>query len=146
MRTMLSELNKAVARRYFEAYSTGDIDAIMGFTDPHYVLHPGGGGEPMNSYERKRDELVFFKAFSSIQAIVEDQIAEGDKVASRITMHCAHTGEYHGIPAIGKQIAIPYIDIALIKAGKIVEEWVEYDTMNVLQQIRVRSADEASKR
>jgi len=144
--TMLSELNKAVARRYFEAYGTGDTDAVMGFIDPHYVLHPGGGGEPMNSYERKRDELVFFKAFSDIQAIVEDQIAEGDKVVSRITMHCTHTGEYQGIPAIGKRITIPYIDITLIKAGKIVEEWVEYDTMNILQQIRVHSADEASKR
>jgi predicted ester cyclase len=100
----------------------------------------------MNSYERKRDELVFFKAFSSIQAVVEDQIAEGDKVANRITMYCTHTGEYQGIPSIGKRIRIPYIDIALIKAGKIVEEWVEYDTMNILQQIRVRSANEASKR
>jgi predicted ester cyclase len=121
---MLSELNKAVARRYFEAYDTGDIDAVMEFIDPHYILHPRGSGEPMNSYQRKRDELVLFKAFSSIQVIVEDQIAEGDKVASRITMYCTHTGEYEGIPATGKRIAIPHIDTALIKAGKIVEEWV----------------------
>jgi predicted ester cyclase len=146
MQNVLSELNKAVARRYFEAYGTGDIDAVMGFTDLHCVLHPGGGGQPMNSYERKRHELVFLKAFSHIQAIVEDQIAEGDKVASRITMYCTHTGEYQGVPATGKRIAIPYIDITLIKAGKIVEEWVEYDTMNILQQIRVPSAHDFSKR
>jgi predicted ester cyclase len=53
----------------------------------------------MNFDERKRDETVFFKAFSNIRAIVEDQIAEGDKVANRITMHCTQTGEYQGIPA-----------------------------------------------
>jgi steroid delta-isomerase-like uncharacterized protein len=135
----MSELNKAVARHYFEAYHTGDIDALMKFIGPHYVLHPGGGGEPMNSDERKRDETMFFRAFSNIQAVVEDQIAEGDKVASRITMHCTHTGEYQGVPATGKRIAIPYIDITLIKSGKIVEEWVEYDTMNVLQQIIARN-------
>jgi predicted ester cyclase len=134
---MLSELNKSVARRYYEAYSTGDIDAVMEFIDPHYVLHPGGGGEPMNSDERKRDEMVFFTAFSNIQAIVEDQVAEGDKVVSRITMYCTHTGEYRGIPATGRRIAIPYIDITLVKAGKIIEEWVEYDTMNILQQINL---------
>jgi predicted ester cyclase len=145
-RTMLSELNKAVVCRYFEAYGTGDIEAVMEFIDPHYVLHPGGGGEPMNSFMRKRDEQVFFKAFSNIEAIVEDQIAEGDKVASRITMYCTHTGEYQSVPATGKRITIPYIDITLIKAGKIVEEWVEYDTMNILRQIRVRNVDEASKR
>jgi steroid delta-isomerase-like uncharacterized protein len=135
----MSEPNKTLARRYFEAYSTGDIDAVMEFVAPHYALHPGGGGEPMNSRQRKRDEMVFFRAFSNIQAIVEDQVAEGDKVVSRTTMYCTHTGEYHGIPATGKRIAIPYIDIMLIKAGKIVEEWVEYDTMNILQQLRVRN-------
>jgi steroid delta-isomerase-like uncharacterized protein len=132
---MLTELNKKVARRYFEAYSTGDIDAVMDFVDRNYVLHPGGSGEPMNFDERKRDEMVFFRAFSDIQAVVEDQIAEGDKVVSRITMHCTHTGEYQGIPATGKRIAITYIDIALFKAGKIVEEWVEFDMMNILKQI-----------
>jgi steroid delta-isomerase-like uncharacterized protein len=132
----ISEPNKALARRYFEAYSTGDIDIVMKFVGFHYVLHPGAGGRPMISDERRKDETVFFRAFSNLQAVVEDQIAEGDKVASRITMYCTHTGEYQGVPATGKRIAIPYIDITLIKAGKIVEEWVECDTMNILQQIR----------
>jgi predicted ester cyclase len=90
----------------------------------------------MNFDERKRDEMMFFSAFSNIQAVVEDQIAERDKVASRITMYCTHTGMYQGIPATGKRIAITHIDIALMKAGKIVEEWVEFDMTNILQQIR----------
>jgi len=46
----------------------------------------------MNFDARKRDGLVFFLAFSNIQAIVEDQIAGGDKVVSRITTHCTHRG------------------------------------------------------
>jgi predicted ester cyclase len=54
-------------------------------------------------------------------------------------MHCTHTGEYQGIPATGKRIAITFIDIALIKAGKIVEEWVEFDMMSILRQISVRN-------
>jgi predicted ester cyclase len=143
---MLSQLNKSTARQYFEAYGTGDIDAVMRFIDPHYVLHPGGGGEPMNSYQRKRDETVFFEAFSNIKVDVEDQIVEGDKAVSRVTMHCTHTGEYQGIPATGKRIAIPYIDITLIREGKIVEEWVEYDMMNILKQIRGSEAQHSLKR
>jgi len=133
------EENKAVARSYFEAYNTGDIDTIMKFIGSDYVLHPGGSGEAMNSDERKRDEMVFFKAFSSIQAVVEDQIAENDKVANRIAMYCTHTGEYQGVAATGKRIAITYIDITLFKAGKIVEEWVEYDTIDILQQIKAHA-------
>jgi steroid delta-isomerase-like uncharacterized protein len=135
---MSSELNKAMARSYFEAYNTGDIDAVMKFIGSDYVLHPGGSGESMNSEDRRKDETVFFRAFSSIQAVVEDQIAENDKVANRIRMYCTHAGEYQGVPATGKGIVITYIDITLFKAGKIVEEWVEYDTASILQQIRVR--------
>lgn len=108
----------------------------MKFIDPRYSLHPGGGAGPMNYDERKRDETAFFSAFSNIRAIVEDQIAEGEKVASRITMYCTHSGEYQGVPATGKRITITYIDIAKIKAGKILEEWVEFDLMNILKQIK----------
>jgi predicted ester cyclase len=136
--TMLSELNKALVRGYFEAYDTGDIEAIMEYIDPAHVHHPGAK-EPLNSGARKRDDTVFLSAFSDIRTIVEDQIAEGDKVATRITMYCTHTGEYQGIPATGKRIVITFIDIALIKARKIVEEWVEFDMMNILRQISVRN-------
>jgi len=132
----LSEFNKEVARRYFKAYETGDIEAAMKFIDPDYVLHPGGGGEPMNYEARKSDEMVFFSAFSNIEVVVEDQIAEGAEVMSRITMHCTHSGEYQGVPATGKRVTITYVDIARIKAGKIVEEWVEFDLMSILRQIR----------
>ena len=130
------EFNKKVARRYFEAYNTGNVDVVMAFIGKGYVLHPGGGAKTMDSEERKRDEAIFFSAFSNVQAVVEDQIAEGDKVASRISMVCTQTGEYQGIPATGKRITIPYIDITAVKAGKIVEEWVEFDMMNILSQIK----------
>jgi len=133
---MLSELNKTVVRQYFEAYDTGDINAVMEFIHPNHVHHPGGG-ESLNFDERKRDDLVFLSAFSDIKTVVEDQVAAGDKVASRVTMHCTHTGEYQGIPATGKRITITFMDISLVKAGKIVEEWVEFDMASVLKQIRV---------
>jgi len=132
----MSGSNKALTRHYFKAYETGDIEAVMKFIDLNYRLHPGGGVEPMNYEERKRDELVFFSAFSNIKAIVEDQIAEGEKVASRITMYCTHAGEYQGVPATGKRIALTYIDIAKIRGEKIVEEWVEFDLMSILKQIK----------
>ena len=130
------EFNKNVARRYFEAYSTGDIEVVMGFIDEGYVLYPGAGADAESRDGRKRDEAVFFSAFSGIEVVVEDQIAEGDKVANRITMVCNHTGSYKGIPATGKRVVIPYIDIVRFKSGKIVEEWVEFDTRHILTQIK----------
>ena len=94
----------------------------------------------MNSEERKRDEMIFFAAFSNIEVVVEDQIAEGDKVVNRITMYCTHVGKYQGIPATGKRITVTYIDIVIIKSGKIDEEWVEFDLMSILRQLRGNTA------
>ncbi len=132
----MTEENKKTARRYFKAYDTGNIEAVMKFIASNYVLHPGANGKTMNAAERKSDEAFFFSAFSKIETVVEDQIAEGDKVANRITMHCMHTGEYQGIPATGRRISIPYIDVARIRSGKIVEEWVEFDMQNIIRQIQ----------
>jgi hypothetical protein len=78
----LSESNKLLALRYFKAYETGNIDVVMQFTDPDYVLRPGGTARSMNTVERKCDETVSFSAFSGIKSVVEDQIAEGDKVGN----------------------------------------------------------------
>jgi steroid delta-isomerase-like uncharacterized protein len=136
MCAMHSKINKRLVLRYFEAYKTGDMEAVIKFLDPHHILHPGAGGEPQDLDARKRDEMVFFASFSDIDVVVEDQIAEGDKVASRVTMNCTHTREYQGIPATGKRVKIPYIDIASVEAGKILEEWVEFDMTNILRQIR----------
>lgn len=135
---MAAKDNKEITRQYFKAYEKGNANAPMRFIGPAYTLHPGANGKPMSSEERKNDETVFFSAFSSIKTKVEDQIAEGDKVAARVTMRCVHTGKYHGIPATGKRITIPYIEILKIKAGKIVEEWVEFDTPSILEQIGVK--------
>ena|GEM_PF-465598 len=132
---MASEAEKALARRYFKAYEHGDVDAVMKFIAPNYTLYPGGGARPMSADERKQDEAAFFSAFSDIKVAVEDQIAEGQKVANRVTMHCTHTGEYQGVPATGKRVTITYMDIARVKAGKITEEWVEFDLMSILKQI-----------
>ena len=128
--------NKDLARRYFEAYSQGSIDAVMEFVGEGYVLHPGGGFEPTDADGRRRDESVFFAAFSDIHVVVEDQVAEGNRVANRVTMNCVHSGKYQGVSTTGKRVVIPYIDILAFKAGKIVEEWVEYDTRNILDQIK----------
>jgi predicted ester cyclase len=130
-----SEENKALVRSYFEAYDTGDIEAVMRFIHGRHVHHPPGGDEAMDFEERRHDDEVFFSAFSDVHTVIEDQVAEGDKVASRITMHATHTGTYHGIAATGRRIAIPFMDIARVSEGRILEEWTEFDQASILKQL-----------
>jgi predicted ester cyclase len=133
------EENKALIQRYFNAYQTGDMNAVLRFVGANHVYHPPGGGDPMDLAARRSDEAVFFKAFSKISTIIEDQIAEGDKVATRVTMEADHTGEYQKIPPTGRRTRITFIDIARVASGSIVEEWSEFDMMSILQQLRPKS-------
>jgi predicted ester cyclase len=128
--------NKALIRRYFSAYDTGDPDVVLKFVDAKHVYHPPGGGQPLDFTGRKEDEAVFFKAFSGIHTIVEDQIAEEDKVVSRVTMEADHTGEYQHIPPSARRARITFIHIARVASGKIVEEWTEFGMISILQQLR----------
>lgn len=69
--------------------------------------------------------------------IVEDLIAEGDKVAGRITTYGKHEGDLFGIPATGKEIQVTGMAIWRIADGKIVEHWHETDQLGLLQQLGV---------
>jgi len=78
---------------------------------------------------------VMFPGLTQRQHVFEDQIAEGDKVATRLTLHAVHTGEFQGMPATGKKIAVQQIAIHRIQNSKIVEVWVNSDDIGMMQQL-----------
>jgi predicted ester cyclase len=127
---------KGLVRRYLASYETGSQDVIA-CLHPSHVYHPPGGGGPVSREARVADEAFFFTAFSDIRVVVEDLIAEGDRVASRISMHCTHTGDYQGIPPSGRRVVIAYLDIVRLEDGKVIEEWAEFDLLSIFNQIRV---------
>ena len=81
--------------------------------------------------------MGFFTAFPDLHMKIEDQIAEGDMVASRLTVHGTHKGEFMGMPPTGKQITITGTDIVHIKDGKAVERWGNFDDLGMMQQLGV---------
>ena len=128
----MSEANKSIARRSFEA--AGDIEKTLEFYSDDVVYHTAEGD--LTGHEPLKEFLsVYFNAFSDIGVTVEDQIAEGDKVVSRITGTGTHTGELQGMPATGKEISVDGFSMSRISNGKIVEEWELFDIMAMMQQI-----------
>ena len=78
---------------------------------------------------------MFFAAFPDIQHTLEDQLADGDRVAVRLTVAGTQTGEFQGLPASGKHVRIGSINIFRCEGGKIAEQWVETDSLGMLQQL-----------
>ena len=130
----MSEANKALARKSFEALSTGDLDKALDMYSDDVTYHSTDGD--FSGRDAMKEYIsVYYDAFSNIGLSVEDVIAEGDKVVSRVTGSGTHTGELQGMPPTGKNISISGISIMRIADGKIAEEWEMYDIMGMMQQL-----------
>jgi predicted ester cyclase len=82
------------------------------------------------------------QAFPDGGVVIEDIIAEGDKVAVRFSFHGAHQGEFMGIPPTGKQVIVSGMDINRIVEGKLIERWAVFDMLSLLQQLGVMPTPE----
>jgi steroid delta-isomerase-like uncharacterized protein len=134
---MSIEENKALARQQHEEWnSKGYVNAVEMFS-PNFVAHLPGSPGPMNLEGYKQYTASFDTGFPDTKHTILDQIAEGDKVVTRLTWHGTHTGNFQGIPPTGLQATMTGTNILRFENGKIVEFWGEFDALGLLQQLGV---------
>jgi steroid delta-isomerase-like uncharacterized protein len=134
--------NKALVRRAYEGFNDGSVDVLDEVFAPDYVAH-FPGSEPVVGREAAKETVQsFIEAFPDIQFVVEDQLAEGDRVALRWSATGTHKGEFRGfpskshpIPATGNRVRFSATDIYRILDGQIAEEWNTLEQLDVMQQI-----------
>jgi steroid delta-isomerase-like uncharacterized protein len=80
---------------------------------------------------------MFRSAIPDLKMVVEDMIAEGDKVVLRYTLEGTHEGELFGIPPSGRQLSIKSISVERVSDGKIREHWRVTDSLDMMQQLGV---------
>jgi len=80
---------------------------------------------------------VALTAFGTFHHEIAASIAEGDKVASRVTGFGTHTGDFVGVPATHKDVSMTGISIHRVKDGKLIEHWAQIDALSLLQQLGV---------
>jgi steroid delta-isomerase-like uncharacterized protein len=134
----MSETNKIVSRRLNEeAFNQGKIDVIEELVAPTCVNHDPATGDTKGP-EGTRELIEGYRsAFPDLKITIEEQIAEGDLVASRWTGTGTHKGELLGIAATGKETTVTGITIEKVKDGKIVESWTNWDTLGLMRQLGV---------
>jgi predicted ester cyclase len=71
--------------------------------------------------------------------VIEDMVAEGDKVAARCSVRAKHEGEFLGRVATGSPVEFTGITIVRIDKGKIVEAWNNFDFMTLHRQVGLLS-------
>ena len=136
----MSEENKRLINRiYDEAISSGMYDVINELVAPNFQAH----GLPMSVYgpEEFRNSIKTFRAaFPDLYMLVEEQIADGDRVSNQGYITGTHRAEFLGVPASGEQIKVNVISIWRFEEGKLAEIWLQLDNLSLMQQIGAVSA------
>ena len=132
---MSTEANTAIARRLFEAVNGHNLALLDELLTPAVVYHnaPPGLAPGREGYQQFLQ--LYWAAFPDLQLTIEDQVAEGDKVVTRWTWRGTHRGEFQGIPPTGAQVTLTGMNIDRIVGGRIVERWVQFDGVGLLQQL-----------
>lgn len=133
------EQNKAIVRRFIDEvflardFATADELLTDDFT-PHTWGATAAGKEGMKqAMERVSAGL------SDTKMTIEDVIAEGDRVAVRITSSAVQSGEFMGMAPSGKRYEIGEIHIFRVSDGRIAEHWHQADFMGMMKQLGATS-------
>jgi steroid delta-isomerase-like uncharacterized protein len=133
---MSSEQNKIIVRRFVEESWKGNLDIVDELTDRDYVGHDPANPEPVRGREGVKAFISMYRAaFPDLRLTVEDQLAEGDLVATRWSSRGTQKGELMGIDPTGKQVTVSGVTISRLVDGKLVEEFHNWDTFGMMKQL-----------
>ena len=132
--------NKALVRRMLvEAFTTADPERLAQdlFTDDWVNVDPSLPPLPRGPEGGLQLFKLFRAAFSAIELTVDDDVAEGDRVAANFTFAGTHTGDFMGVAPTGKRIQATATGIFRISGGKVAQNRVNLDALGMLQQLGV---------
>src|ERR671921_104139 len=120
------EGNMALVRRFMEAQAKGDLDTLDELLAPDFVDHSSFAGQEPGREGYMQQVAEQIAALSDVRCIIEDQLAKGEKVVTRITWRSIHDrGEYFGLMPRDKEVEVTSMTMHRIVRGKITEEWSE---------------------
>jgi hypothetical protein len=136
----MSNENKDIARRFLDAFMSGDTAALTDVVAEDVIDHnPRPGQSPgREAVVEAIDE--FHVGFGDLASSLECEIAEGELVVHYGVMTGTHTGGFMGLPASGRPIRVPWIDIHRVVDGQIVESWHLEDIAAMTRQLTPEQA------
>ncbi len=116
----------AQARQAIEIVCSGDLSRMEEFYSPDFVDHVND--MTFHGYDGGRESLAFYKAlFSDYSMGVEEQVTQGNRVASRWVLN----GTYHGRAVALRGITISRLD----EDGRTIEDRGHSDSIALLGQV-----------
>lgn len=135
---MSVEENKALARRFAQVWGKGNLETVDELAAPDFsASHPLLERTVYGTEVFKQALTILHIGMPDVDIVIEDEVAEGNRVAVRWTIRGTHTGELLGIRPTGKQLTLTGMTIYHLSDGKVVEERSEEDTLSLLRQLGI---------
>jgi steroid delta-isomerase-like uncharacterized protein len=134
---MTSTANKALVTRYYdEVLNQRDLAALDDLLAPDFASWLPDGTQ-LGRAEYRDAVMASHQAFPDLVVVVLDQLAEGDKVATRWRASGTHRGLFAGIAATGRPVTITAMHLHRVADGQLIEHWEEIDLLRLLRQLGV---------
>jgi predicted ester cyclase len=129
----MSDRNKAIVRGYMK-----DLINSRDWSKWERYFSEGlsFNGSPFSQAGMQQMMNMFLAGLPDLTLAIEDQITEGDKVATRVTFRGSHRGEMMGIGPTGRRVAFQGLAMDRIEGERVVEMWHEVDMWGLAQQLR----------
>jgi steroid delta-isomerase-like uncharacterized protein len=121
----MSEQSKGLVRRYYDQVINGrDLDAVGDYF-----------ADERTAAGVRKGCFFYFQAFPDLHVALDEFVAEGNRVFLRSTMTGTHDGEFQGIPATGRHIAIQSAEVFRIADGAFIGYWCMVDVAGMMRQL-----------
>jgi steroid delta-isomerase-like uncharacterized protein len=132
---MTTDENKAIVRRFIdEIFVQGNRATVDELLDEDFVAHTW----PSTGHPKDDLKAAIERASTALENptfSIDDMIAEGDRVAARLTTAATQVGPFMGTEPSGKSYSIGEIHIFRLRDGKVVEHWHQFDQMGMMRQL-----------
>jgi steroid delta-isomerase-like uncharacterized protein len=131
-----SEQNKVnMSRLMVDLFAKGDISVADELVMPDFIEHSAAPGLPAGIAGLKAIAQIIRAGFPDFEVLVDDAVAEGDRVALRLTERGTHKGVMFGVPPSGRYASWSAMHLIRVKDGKMAEHWDVVDLLSMMQQI-----------
>lgn len=127
---------REVARQLIEDdLNTGDRAAAERIVAPDFVDHTNPPHLQHGLAGHRGIVDLFHAAFPDVRWTIDDMVAEGDRVAMRLTMTGTHRGDFFGIAPTGRYVEVGGTHIVRVADGRIAEHWGHNDDLGLMRQL-----------
>lgn len=131
-----TEENKTTARRYIEELQNAkNLEIIDELMIEDCIIHLGSRYVDRGKYKKMAESN--YKVFPDLHIEIEHQIAEGEMVSTQWKSRFTHTNKFMDYEPTFEEILIAGISIHRIIGGRIVEVWIYWDRLELIQQLSI---------